>query len=201
MGQTRGSAAEQGDADGASVHGGEGGIRRLAPLLPHGRLLRALLRRRARGRRYSSASPSPAATAPTTSNAFPWRACPCARWMPMSPRRSWPGRTVSICDQVEDPKEAKGIVKRELVRTITPGTVTEPPTCLRTSANQLPRRADGLAPMQAGLAFIDVTTGELLVARVEDEHRTNPARRAHAHGPQGSALAGGSFEGRISAIS
>ena len=33
------------------------------------------------------------------------------------------GRTVCLCDQVEDPKDAKGIVKRAVVRTITPGTV------------------------------------------------------------------------------
>ncbi len=36
------------------------------------------------------------------------------------------GRTVTICEQMEDPKDAKGIVKRAIVRTVTPGTVMEP---------------------------------------------------------------------------
>lgn len=35
------------------------------------------------------------------------------------------GYSVTICDQVEDPKQAKGIVKREVIRTITPGTIIE----------------------------------------------------------------------------
>src|SRR5919107_5396124 len=35
------------------------------------------------------------------------------------------GRTVALCDQVEDPKSAKGLVRREVVRLDTPGTVTE----------------------------------------------------------------------------
>jgi len=77
------------------------------------------------------------------------------------------GRTVSICDQVEDPKDAKGIVKREVVRVITPGTVTEPELLEETANSYLAAlmvRGDA-----AGLAFIDVTTGELLVARVEDD--------------------------------
>ncbi|MBI1319113.1 MAG: DNA mismatch repair protein MutS [Candidatus Hydrogenedens sp.] len=77
------------------------------------------------------------------------------------------GRTVSICDQMEDPKDAKGIVKRAVTRIITPGTVTAP-DLLDESSNSY------LAAMMAtedgaGLAFIDVTTGEFLVARVEED--------------------------------
>ena len=36
------------------------------------------------------------------------------------------GYKVAVCEQVEDPKKAKGIVKREVIRVITPGTVTDP---------------------------------------------------------------------------
>jgi DNA mismatch repair protein MutS len=75
------------------------------------------------------------------------------------------GRTVAICDQVEDPKDAKGIVKRELIRTVTPGTVTEPDLLDERSNNFL--AALTVTDSDAGLAFVDVTTGEFLVARVE----------------------------------
>lgn len=75
------------------------------------------------------------------------------------------GRTVAICDQVEDPKDAKGIVKRELIRTVTPGTVTEPDLLDDRANNFL--AALTVTDSDAGLAFVDVTTGEFLVARVE----------------------------------
>ena len=35
------------------------------------------------------------------------------------------GKTAALCDQVEDPKTAKGLVRREITRIVTPGTVTE----------------------------------------------------------------------------
>ncbi len=76
------------------------------------------------------------------------------------------GKTVTLCDQIEDPKEAKGIVKRAVVRTITPGTVMEANLLEETANNYLAAllvRGDS-----AGLAFVDVTTGEFLVARVEE---------------------------------
>ena len=77
------------------------------------------------------------------------------------------GRTVSICDQVEDPKEAKGIVKREVVRTITPGTIMESDLLEAGANNYL--AALYIENDQAGLAFVDVSTGEFLVARVEGD--------------------------------
>ena len=64
------------------------------------------------------------------------------------------GRTVSICDQVEDPKDAKGIVKREVVRTITPGTIMEPDLLEAGANNYL--GALYIENEQAGLAFVDV---------------------------------------------
>ena len=77
------------------------------------------------------------------------------------------GRTVSICDQVEDPKDAKGIVRRDVVRTITPGTVMEPELLEEGANNYL--GAIHLADSRAGLAFVDVTTGELLVAAIDSD--------------------------------
>jgi DNA mismatch repair protein MutS len=81
------------------------------------------------------------------------------------------GRTVTICEQMEDPKEAKGIVKREVIRTITPGTIMEPELLEETSNNYL--AALHLAEDRAGLAFVDVTTGEFLAAQIDtDVERT-----------------------------
>lgn len=77
------------------------------------------------------------------------------------------GRTVSICDQMEDPKAAKGIVKREIVRTVTPGTVMEPELLDESANNYL--GALSVQQQAAGLAFVDVTTGEFLVAQVAGE--------------------------------
>lgn len=70
------------------------------------------------------------------------------------------GRSVTICEQMEDPREAKGIVKRQVVRTVTPGTVMEPELLEDGRNNYLAAlMADGDA---GGAAFVDMTTGEFL---------------------------------------
>ena len=71
------------------------------------------------------------------------------------------GKRVAICEQVEDPSEAKGIVRREVVETVTPGTVM-------TDALLEPRRNNyvvAVAPNGSGtgVAALDVSTGELLL--------------------------------------
>ncbi|WP_300683045.1 DNA mismatch repair protein MutS [Acutalibacter sp. 1XD8-36] len=75
------------------------------------------------------------------------------------------GYRVTICDQVEDPKAVKSLVKREVVRVITPGTVLEG-SMLDESRNNyicsVCRSEDGV-----GLCFADVSTGELHVGQVE----------------------------------
>ena len=77
------------------------------------------------------------------------------------------GRTVTLCDQIEDPKDAKGVVRRAVVRTITPGTIMEPNLLEETSNNYLAAiHVDGA---RGGLAFIDVTTGEFLVAQLDKD--------------------------------
>lgn len=75
------------------------------------------------------------------------------------------GRTVTLCDQIEDPKDAKGIVKRAVVRTITPGTVMEADLLDETANNFLGALVAGAE--SGGLAFLDVSTGEFLAARIE----------------------------------
>ena len=75
------------------------------------------------------------------------------------------GYRVTICDQVEDPKTVKGLVKREVVRVITPGTVLEG-SMLDESRNNyicsVCRGGDGV-----GLCFADISTGELHAEQME----------------------------------
>ncbi len=71
------------------------------------------------------------------------------------------GHRVSICEQIEDPKLAKGVVRRAVVETVTPGTVLTDDWLVRNRNNYIvaldPR---GTA---AGLATLDITTGELIL--------------------------------------
>jgi DNA mismatch repair protein MutS len=76
------------------------------------------------------------------------------------------GRTVTICDQVEDPRQAKGVVQRAVTRTVTPGTVLEPDLLDAASNNFL--AAVTFSGDSAGLALADVSTGELLAAQLND---------------------------------
>src|SRR5205809_4369069 len=77
------------------------------------------------------------------------------------------GHRVSICEQVEDPKLAKGLVRREVIETVTPGTVLAEEWLERKRNNFLvavdPRGG------AAGLAALDLTTGELVLETVSPE--------------------------------
>ena len=74
------------------------------------------------------------------------------------------GYKVALCDQVEDPKFAKGIVKREVVRVFTPGLVTNA-IQLGTGENNylMGFTAEGEV---FGLAFLDISTGELKACQI-----------------------------------
>ncbi|MBI1884599.1 MAG: DNA mismatch repair protein MutS [Chlamydiae bacterium] len=74
------------------------------------------------------------------------------------------GMKVAICEQMEDPKAAKGIVKREVIRTITPGTVIEAGVVADKKNNFLASLA--LRGEAFGLSFIDITTGEFQVTEL-----------------------------------
>ena len=89
------------------------------------------------------------------------------------------GYKVAVCDQVEDPAQARGLVRREVTRVVTPGTISELEMLDRDRPNYLAGiRFDGGAG--AG-AFLDVSTGEFFVRRwdnaagaVEDLERLAP---------------------------
>ena len=69
------------------------------------------------------------------------------------------GYKVAICEQVEDPKLAKGLVKRDVIRVITPGTVLESSMLDETKNNYICSLVYG--ENAAGLCFADISTGEL----------------------------------------
>ena len=76
------------------------------------------------------------------------------------------GYKVAICEQLEDPSQAKGIVQRDITRIVTPGTVTE--SCMLEE-----RKNNYMACLYAqdgsyGLAFCDVSTGEFYVTVCQD---------------------------------
>ena len=78
------------------------------------------------------------------------------------------GHKVAICEQMEDPRLAKGIVKREVVRVITPGLVVDPDNLEAKQNNFLAGiavRGEGF-----GLAFLDISTGEFRVTEVADRN-------------------------------
>lgn len=76
------------------------------------------------------------------------------------------GYRVAICDQTEDPKKAKGLVKRDVVRLITAGTLTEQNLLEESSNNYI--LAFTLDNNRAGLAFADISTGEFKLVEFED---------------------------------
>src|SRR5947208_10725351 len=71
------------------------------------------------------------------------------------------GHRVGICEQVEDPKLAKGVVRRAVVETVTPGTVLTDDWLVRNRNNYLVA-LDPRGPT-VGLAALDLTTGELVL--------------------------------------
>ena len=77
------------------------------------------------------------------------------------------GHAVAICDQVEDPKLAKGVVKREVVRVVTPGTVTDPEQLDGVASNFLASVSEVEGAW--GVAHVDVSTGEFRVTELPSE--------------------------------
>ena len=80
------------------------------------------------------------------------------------------GYKVAVCEQTEDPAQAKGLVQRDISRIVTPGTVTE--SCMLEE-----RRNNYMSCLYAqgesfGLAFCDVSTGELYVTTCADAQAT-----------------------------
>ncbi|TGE22502.1 DNA mismatch repair protein MutS [Hymenobacter aquaticus] len=73
------------------------------------------------------------------------------------------GQRVAICDQLEDPKQAKGLVKRGITELVTPGVSFNDNVLERRSNNYL--AAVHFGKQECGIAFLDISTGEFLVAQ------------------------------------
>ena len=76
------------------------------------------------------------------------------------------GYKVAICEQVEDPKQAKGIVKREVIRVVTPGTVIE--------SNMLDEKKNNYIMsiykngLYFGMAVCDISTGDFFATQIKE---------------------------------
>jgi DNA mismatch repair protein MutS len=76
------------------------------------------------------------------------------------------GFKIAVCEQMEDPRQAKGIVKRSVTEVITPGIILDPDQLEAKQGNYLlalARVADGAL----GIAYLDASTGEFLAAAID----------------------------------
>jgi DNA mismatch repair protein MutS len=88
------------------------------------------------------------------------------------------GHRVAVCDQVEDAALAKGLVKREVTRVVTPGTVTEDELLDAGRPNHLVALVPGKSCH--GLAWVEATTGEFRAADVPPERLGDELNRLNA---------------------
>jgi DNA mismatch repair protein MutS len=105
------------------------------------------------------------------------------------------GHKVAICEQVEDPKEAKGIVKRAVVRVVTPGLVVDTDTLDPRRNNYLMALCQGEDGCY-GVSCVDITTGEFRVTELPDPESTagemvsrDPAEVLVVEGAPGDGMA------------
>jgi DNA mismatch repair protein MutS len=101
------------------------------------------------------------------------------------------GHRVAICDQVEDPALAKGLVRREVTRVVTPGTLTE-------EGLLDPRQANHLAAVSphgplVGLAWVELSTGQFQAADTTWQHLADELARL----APSECLCGDSHPGRL----
>jgi len=106
------------------------------------------------------------------------------------------GYKVAICEQVQDPKYAKGLVDRDVVRIVTPGTVLESTVLDGRTNNYLMAIAQG--EKSYGLSFVDISTGEFVLTEIDGEDadvkvlaeysQRSPMEILHSHGFSAKAL-------------
>ncbi|WP_432632454.1 DNA mismatch repair protein MutS [Brachyspira sp.] len=80
------------------------------------------------------------------------------------------GVKIAICEQMENPKTAKGIVKRDVTQVITPGTISENRYLESKSNNYLASIIVSKSERKAAISLCDVSTGELFITEMENEN-------------------------------
>jgi len=103
----------------------------------------------------------------TARNGHPMAGVPVRRGTAYIAQLLKAGHKVAICQQVEDPKEAKGLVKRAVVRVVTPGTVLDEDVLEPGSNNYLGAVLPDHKRNRFGLAFLDLSTGEFFYTTAE----------------------------------
>jgi DNA mismatch repair protein MutS len=79
------------------------------------------------------------------------------------------GYKVAVCEQVEDPKTVKGIVRREIARVITPGTIIDSALLTSSAATYLMAVCPDPKQQEWGIALLDISTGEFFVALIDHD--------------------------------
>ena len=80
------------------------------------------------------------------------------------------GHSVAICEQVEDPKSATGIVKREVTRVITPGTIIDVDFLDKKNNNYIACIKINTTENMVAIAYADITTGEFSVFEIKEKN-------------------------------
>jgi DNA mismatch repair protein MutS len=89
------------------------------------------------------------------------------------------GRKAAVCDQMEDPAAARGIVRRDVTRVVTPGTATEE-ALLDASRNNYLAAVHGLAGGGFGMALLDLSTGDFSAEALPDADALRENLRRYA---------------------
>ncbi len=105
------------------------------------------------------------------------------------------GYKVAICEQMEDPALAKGLVQRDVVRIITPGTVTESSMLEENRSNYI--CAVYLSAGNGGAAFCDVSTGEFCCAAFEQDAAAHIVNELGRFSPREAVLSNGAANERM----
>ncbi len=91
------------------------------------------------------------------------------------------GFRVAICDQVEDPKKAKGLVRRDVTRVVSPGTLTDDALLDPRQSNHLAavviQRARSNAAADVGLAWIELSTGHFYASLISEDRLADELSR------------------------
>jgi DNA mismatch repair protein MutS len=99
------------------------------------------------------------------------------------------GHRVAVCDQVEDAALAKGLVRREVTRVVTPGTLTEDELLDPRQANHLVAAWPGTSSGLVGLAWVELSTGQFQAADVPWDRLADEMGRlapSECLGPEGA---------------